>query len=53
MDVAAAFGHTFWWAAAIIGLALIPALLLPRRKPAPVDAGAAPAPAEGPALVEV
>jgi EmrB/QacA subfamily drug resistance transporter len=52
-DVAAAFGHTFWWAAAIIGLALIPALLLPRRKPAPVDAGAAPTPAEGPALVEV
>jgi EmrB/QacA subfamily drug resistance transporter len=28
---AAAFGHTFWWALAFTALAVLPALLLPRR----------------------
>jgi EmrB/QacA subfamily drug resistance transporter len=52
-QVAAAFGHTFWWAVAIIALAVIPALLLPRRKPPapPAPAGEA-GPAEAPVLVE-
>jgi EmrB/QacA subfamily drug resistance transporter len=31
--IAEAFGHTFWFGAGAILLALIPALLLPRRKP--------------------
>ena len=31
--VADAFGNTFWWAAGIIALATIPALMLPRHKP--------------------
>jgi EmrB/QacA subfamily drug resistance transporter len=31
--IAEAFGHTFWFAAGAILLALIPALLLPRRRP--------------------
>jgi hypothetical protein len=31
--IAEAFGHTFWFAAGAILLALIPALMLPRRKP--------------------
>jgi EmrB/QacA subfamily drug resistance transporter len=52
-SIAEAFGHTFWWAAAILALAVIPALLLPRHKPEPADGGAAPRPAEAPALVEV
>ncbi len=30
--IADAFGHTFWWAAGIIALAIIPALMLPRHK---------------------
>jgi NADH:ubiquinone oxidoreductase subunit 6 (subunit J) len=30
-----AFGHSFWWTVAIAAVALVPALLLPRR-PAPV-----------------
>jgi EmrB/QacA subfamily drug resistance transporter len=39
-DLAQAFGHTFWWAAAIIALAVIPALMLPRSKPqAPATPG--------------
>jgi EmrB/QacA subfamily drug resistance transporter len=29
-DMATAYGNTFWWALAFIGLALVPALLLPR-----------------------
>jgi EmrB/QacA subfamily drug resistance transporter len=54
-DIAEAFGHTFWWAAGIIALAVIPALLLPRHKPEPP---AAPAPGEPaaddvPMLIEV
>jgi MFS family permease len=32
-QIAAAFGHTFWWAVGIAGLALVPALFL-SRKPA-------------------
>jgi EmrB/QacA subfamily drug resistance transporter len=42
--IAEAFGHTFWWGLGIIVLAVIPALLLPRRKPpVPEAAGAMPA----------
>jgi EmrB/QacA subfamily drug resistance transporter len=41
-SVAAAYGHTFWWALAFISLASLPALLLPRsiakRKPNGNDA---------------
>jgi EmrB/QacA subfamily drug resistance transporter len=52
-EIAEAFGHTFWWAAAIIALAIIPALLLPRHKPAATaDDGARAAEAEQ-VLVEV
>jgi EmrB/QacA subfamily drug resistance transporter len=32
-NIAAAFGHTFWWALALMAAALIPALLLPRSRP--------------------
>jgi EmrB/QacA subfamily drug resistance transporter len=45
--IADAFGNTFWWAAAVIALAVIPALLLPRHKaqapatPEPQAAGTA------------
>jgi EmrB/QacA subfamily drug resistance transporter len=53
-DLAQAFGHTFWWAAAIIALAVIPALLLPRSKPqAPAAPGAEEARAEEALLIEV
>jgi EmrB/QacA subfamily drug resistance transporter len=52
-NIAEGVGHTVWWAAAILALAVIPALLLPRHKPEPADADAAPRPAEAPALVEV
>jgi hypothetical protein len=31
--VAEAFQHTYGWAVALMGLALLPALLLPRRHP--------------------
>jgi EmrB/QacA subfamily drug resistance transporter len=31
--LAEAFAHTFWWPVAILLLALIPALMLPRRRP--------------------
>ncbi|HMJ32961.1 MAG TPA: DHA2 family efflux MFS transporter permease subunit [Baekduia sp.] len=51
-DIAEAFGHTFWWSAAIIALAVIPALLLPRHKPAAPEAGEAPSAAETQVLVE-
>jgi MFS family permease len=52
--IAEAFGHTFWWAAGIIVLAVIPALMLPRRKPqAPDAATSSDAPADAPLLVEV
>ncbi|MBB4662595.1 DHA2 family efflux MFS transporter permease subunit [Conexibacter arvalis] len=38
-----AFAHTFWWPVAFLLVALIPALLLPRRRPAaPVPSGAGP-----------
>jgi EmrB/QacA subfamily drug resistance transporter len=53
-DIADAFGHTFWWGAAILALAMIPALMLPRTKP---QAPATPAPereiAEAAVLMEV
>jgi EmrB/QacA subfamily drug resistance transporter len=54
-DIANAFGHTFWWAAGIIALAVIPALMLPRHRPQPA-AGTEPGAqgsAERPVLVEV
>jgi len=54
--VADAFGHTFVWAAAIVLIAVIPALLLPRHKPEPVEETSGPAPAgeaEAPVLIEV
>jgi EmrB/QacA subfamily drug resistance transporter len=42
--IAEAFGHTFWWGLGIIVLAIVPALLLPRTKPAaPPAEGTAPA----------
>jgi EmrB/QacA subfamily drug resistance transporter len=41
--LAEAFAHTFWWPVAVLLIALIPALLLPRRRPAaPVDPTAGP-----------
>ncbi|MCW2962382.1 MAG: hypothetical protein JWM90_2769 [Thermoleophilia bacterium] len=33
--IAGAFGYTFWWALGLLALAVVPALLLPRR---PVEA---------------
>jgi EmrB/QacA subfamily drug resistance transporter len=49
-SLADAFAHTFWWPVAILLVALIPALLLPRHRPAaPADAAAAAGPdAAGP-----
>ena len=41
--LADAFGHTFWWPVAFLLVALLPALLLPRRRPA-APAGATGAP---------
>ena len=35
--MAAAFQTTYWWSLAVLVLAFIPALLLPRRKPAATD----------------
>jgi hypothetical protein len=35
--MADAFGSTFLWAIVLIGVAFVPALLLPRRKPEPLD----------------
>jgi hypothetical protein len=35
--MADAFGHTFWWAVALLTLAFAVAFLLPRHKLAPVD----------------
>jgi EmrB/QacA subfamily drug resistance transporter len=35
--MAEAFTHTYWWAVALIVPAIVVALLLPRRKPAPVE----------------
>jgi hypothetical protein len=32
--MAAAFGSTFWWAVALLGVALVGSLLLPKHKPA-------------------
>jgi EmrB/QacA subfamily drug resistance transporter len=53
-ELAQAFGHTFWWAAAIIALAVIPALMLPRSTPqAPGAPGAEEARAEEALLIEV
>ncbi|HEU4973738.1 MAG TPA: DHA2 family efflux MFS transporter permease subunit [Baekduia sp.] len=54
--IADAFGHTFWWSAAIVLLAFLPALMLPRTPPAPAAAPtgeAAGAEAEAPVLAEV
>ena len=41
-QVAEAFGHTFYWGLGILALAVIPALMLPRHRPA-ATAGAVPA----------
>jgi EmrB/QacA subfamily drug resistance transporter len=32
--MAAAFGHTFWWALALLGVAFVASLALPKRRPA-------------------
>jgi EmrB/QacA subfamily drug resistance transporter len=40
--IASAFGHTFWWGLGILVLAVIPALLLPRRRPTVAAADAVP-----------
>jgi EmrB/QacA subfamily drug resistance transporter len=45
--VATAFGHTFWWCVAFTVLALVPALLMPGRKPAAAVPAAGTAPAAG------
>jgi EmrB/QacA subfamily drug resistance transporter len=46
--LATSFSHTFWWAVGLVAIAVIPAVLLPRRRPPAVDAAApAPAMAEG------
>jgi EmrB/QacA subfamily drug resistance transporter len=55
--LADAFGHTFWWAFAIIVCAFVPAAFLSRRRPvAPTPetaaAAAAPAPVDAAVLVE-
>jgi MFS family permease len=56
--LADAFGHTFWWAFAIIACAFVPASFLARRRavgpPAPeaIAAPAAPAPVDAAVLVE-
>jgi EmrB/QacA subfamily drug resistance transporter len=47
--VAEAFAHTFYWGLGILVLALIPALLLPRRRPA-VPAAEVPAEAQAEAV---
>jgi EmrB/QacA subfamily drug resistance transporter len=54
--IADAFGATFWVAAGVIALAVIPALLLPRHKPQPLaapDATAAGTPEDAALLIEV
>jgi EmrB/QacA subfamily drug resistance transporter len=48
--VAAAFGHTFWWAAGMAALALIPSLFLSRRSAAELGRAAAAAAAVTPVL---
>jgi EmrB/QacA subfamily drug resistance transporter len=50
--IAEAFGHTFWFAAAVIALAVIPASLLPRSKPSAPGAPAG-APQEQAVMIEV
>jgi hypothetical protein len=50
-DIAEAFGHTFWWAAGIIVLAVIPALLLPRHRPQGPGAADDGAPVGAPAVL--
>jgi MFS family permease len=42
--MAAAFGHTFWWALALLAVAFIGSLALPKRKPAAAPAGEAAVP---------
>jgi EmrB/QacA subfamily drug resistance transporter len=41
--LADAFASTFMWALVLVGVAFLPALLLPRRKPEPLDGGEEPA----------
>jgi EmrB/QacA subfamily drug resistance transporter len=42
--MANAFGHTFWWAVGLLGVAFAASLVLPKRRPAPVAGEAQPAP---------
>ena len=35
--MADAFGHAFWWALGLLGVAFVASFLLPRRKPDAVD----------------
>lgn len=44
--LADAFAHTFWWPVALLLVAIVPALLLPRRRPAAPPAGPAGPPAD-------
>ena len=48
--MATAFAHTYWWAFALVIPALLVALLLPRRKPEPVEDEAG-EPAAAPVLI--
>jgi EmrB/QacA subfamily drug resistance transporter len=54
--LAAAFGHTFWWALALVGCALVPAAFLSRKRAVPPGAPEVPATASAPdagVLVEI
>jgi MFS family permease len=49
-QIADAFGSTFWWAAAILVVAFIPALMLPRHKPQAAGEAELPAEAQAEAI---
>jgi hypothetical protein len=42
--MANAFGHTFWWAVGLLGVAFATSLVLPKRRPEPAAGEAQPAP---------
>jgi hypothetical protein len=48
-DLAAAFGHTFWWVLGVGALAVLPALALPRSGPEPAAQAGAERSGEAPA----
>jgi EmrB/QacA subfamily drug resistance transporter len=50
--MATAFGTTFWWATALVAIAAIPALMLPRRPVRPATAPASTAPQPETVLVD-